>query len=281
MKARAVVSLFFVAAWACNAQTTIRFSSLSAGVLEARLRQATPKISVRYERLRSLFESTGCQHYREQPVKHSKEPNVICTIPAATADARKIIVGAHYDSAGGDGVVDNWTGAILLPSLAQFIAESPRQHTFEFVGFAAEEKGLLGSKAYLKSLSPEERERIAAVITMDSLGISPTKWQPSDSDIELAKHAAAIAHSLKQSFAGVSISRKIGYTDSLTFYEAKLPTLSLHSITQETFRLINSPKDVWSLVSWQDYYDSHKLVSALLVYLDVKLNPTDQSPPAP
>ena len=49
---------------------------------------------------------------------------------------------------GGEGVIDNWTGSILLPSLFEFIREKPRRHHFQFMGFAAEEKGLLGSEAY-------------------------------------------------------------------------------------------------------------------------------------
>ncbi len=61
---------------------------------------------------------------------------------------------------------------------------------------------------------------------------------------------------------------RVGSTDSATFKQAHIPVLSLHSVTQETWRTVNSSKDIWSAVSWQDYYDSHRLISALLVYLD-------------
>ena len=47
-----------------------------------------------------------------------------------------------------------------------------------------------------------------------------------------------------------------------------MPVLSLHSVTQETWGVINGNRDVWSAVSWKDYYDTHRLVSALLMYLD-------------
>src|SRR5205807_966635 len=77
------------------------------------------------------------------------------------------------------GVIDNWSGAALLPLFAEFVRERPRRHAFEFVGFAGEEKGLLGSRAYLRSLSQEDRGRIAAVITMDSLGLSATSGRSS------------------------------------------------------------------------------------------------------
>lgn len=252
---------------------TITFRQIVPEVLEARLRTAHPKAAIRYERLRDLFLYDGCKSLVEQAVKGSKEPNLICSIEAAgdnPAEAPVILVGAHMDCYGGDGVVDNWTGAIMLPSLAQFMRESPRKHSFRFIGFAAEEKGLVGSRAYLKSLSKQERARIRAVVTMDSLGLSATKFWPNGSDPELAQYASNVAQALNLSFVGINVDR-VGTTDSQTFHEAKIPTLSLHSLTPRTWMLINSPADTWKILSWKDYVDTHKLVSALLVYLDHQL----------
>ena len=192
---------------------------------------------------------------------------MICQVSGSGESPQKIIAGAHFDSVGGDGVIDNWSGAVLLPSLSEFLRRSPHRHTFEFIGFAAEEKGLLGSRAYLKSLSKDERTRIAAVITMDSIGLSPTKCWPNGSTKELYMAAFAVAQAIKVDFRGMNVD-KIGTTDSQTFQDAHIPVLSLHSLTQETWRVINGSKDVWSAVSWADYYDTHRLVSALLVHFD-------------
>jgi hypothetical protein len=258
------------------AAQTVDFTVLKEGVLEERLRLAHPKNAERFRRLKQLFEQSGCsgEALREQKVRGSKEPNLICSAPAAETGAgagvRKIILGAHFDCQGGDGVVDNWSGAVLLPTLSEFLRRKPRRHEFEFVGFAAEEKGLVGSTAYLKSLSKEERARIAAVITVDSVGLTPTKFWPNSSDRDLVLAAAAVARALKLDFAGVNVDR-VGTTDSKVFQTAGIPTLSLHSVTQETWKLINAKSDVWSAVSWKDYYDTHRLLSALLVYLDGKL----------
>lgn len=249
---------------------TVEFKALTPGVLEERLKLAHPKSAERFLRLRALFTETGCKDLREQKVKGSKEPNLICAVETNAPDARRIIVGAHFDSAGGTGIIDNWTGAILLPSLAEFIAEKPRRHSFHFVGFAAEEKGLFGSQAYLKSMTGEERNQIAAVVTMDSLGLTATKWWPNSSSKDLVVRAYMLAQALKLDFAGVNVDG-VGSTDSWTFHQAGIPTLSLHSITQETWKIINSPRDVWKSLSWRDYYDTHRLISALLVYLDQKL----------
>jgi hypothetical protein len=251
----------------------IEFRTLKEGLLEHQLRLASPRNPERYSQLKTLFEDSGCKGalYHEQRVKGSKEPNMICANRGTGENPRKIIVGAHFDSVGkGDGIIDNWSGAVLLPSLFQFLSSTPRRHTFEFVGFAAEEKGLLGSRTYVKDLSKAEREQIAAVVTIDSVGLTPTKFWPNGSDKELVLVAAAVADALKLDFRGINVDR-VGTTDSQSFKQAHIPVLSIHSVTQETWKIINGSKDVWSAVSWKDYYDTHRLVSALLVYLDGKL----------
>lgn len=263
------ISLWLLAGSAVlPAQTTVEFQSLKEGILEERLRLAHPKVALRYQRLRALFEESGCPDLQTQKVPNSKQPNLICIVsPAEPQSTRRIIVGAHFDSAGGDGVVDNWTGAILLPSLAQFIRQKPRRHAFHFVGFAAEERGLWGSTEYLRKIKRQDRPQIAAVLALDSLGLTPTKYWPNSSSRPLIELAAQVAEALKLSFAGVNVDN-VGTTDSMTFFRAEIPTLSLHSITEETWRLINSPKDIWASLSWKDYYDTHRLIFALLAYFD-------------
>lgn len=262
-------SILFLLLAASAAAQPVEFMVLKEGVLQERLRLAHPKNQERYARLKKLFDEEGCQGdaFREQAVKGSKEPNLICDIAGSDDSARKIIVGAHYDAVGGDGIVDNWSGAVLLPSLSEFLRRGSRRHAFEFVAFAGEEKGLLGSRAYLKSLPPEERAKIAAVLTMDSIGLTATKCWPNGSTPELVNMAASMARALNLDFAGVNVDQ-VGTTDSQPFKDAGIPVLSLHSVTQETWKIINGPKDVWSAVSWKDYYDTHRLISALLVYLD-------------
>jgi hypothetical protein len=120
---------------AVSAAQPLQFMVLKEGVLEERLRLAHPKNAERYARLKKLFEETGCRgdNYHEQAVKGSKQPNLICDVSGTrTAESaeepRKIIVGAHFDAMGGSGVIDNWSGAVLLPSLSEFLRTSPHRH---------------------------------------------------------------------------------------------------------------------------------------------------------
>ena len=260
--------LAFALAAAATAQP-LQFVTLKEDVLVQRLHLAHPRNPERYQRLKKLFSDGGCsgEVYSEQRVPSSKEPNMICQLAGAPAIPGRIIVGAHFDAVGGEGVIDNWSGAVLLPTLFECLQRVPRRHQFEFVAFAAEEKGLLGSQAFLKSIPKSDRKQIAAVIIMDSLGLTPTKCWVHGSSKELVNAASAVAASLKLDFSGVNVDQ-VGTTDSQPFKDANIPVLCLHSVTQETWKLINGPQDVWKVVSWRDYYDSYRLITVLLAYLD-------------
>lgn len=251
---------------------SLEFKTLDEGVLQEWLRLANPKNAERYQILKQLFAKSGCGDdlLREQKVSGSKEPNMICGLAGTGDHPRKVIVGAHFDAIGGDGVVDNWSGAILLPILFNFIKSTQHQHAFEFVAFAAEEKGLLGSQAYLKSIPKTDRDQIVAVLIMDSLGLTSTKCWTNGSTKELVSSAVRVAAALKLGLSGVNVDR-VGTTDSAPFKAANIPVLCLHSVTQETLTVINGKRDVWSAISWKDYYDSHKLISALLNFWDQTL----------
>ena len=141
----------------------ITYTEVPQATIDSRLNDVDRKNDDREAKLKALFESAGCgQHISLQPVKGSKLQNVICILPGETQD--QVIVAAHFDKVeDGMGVVDNWSGASLLPSLYEGLARDKRKHTLVFIGFADEEKGMAGSKFYVKSLSREDRSRIHAI----------------------------------------------------------------------------------------------------------------------
>ena len=136
---------------------SFRYNPVSREVVEARLGKYAGSNKQREITLKQMFLEAGCdeQHLSEQPVKGSKQPNVICLLPG-TSD-KVIIVGAHFDYvSAGNGVVDNWSGASLLPSLYQAIKIEPRKHSYIFIGFTDEEVGEVGSAFYVHQMSKEQ-----------------------------------------------------------------------------------------------------------------------------
>jgi len=131
--------------------------------------------------------------------------------------------------------VDNWSGASLLPSLLYSLSDEPRRHTFIFIAFTGEELGMLGSDFYAKSLTPEQRSRIEAMIN----------------------------------------------TDSESFVKYKIPRITIHSVTQETWALLHSDKDKLSAIKMGDYYETYRLLAGYLAYLDGHLGKSPAQPVTP
>jgi hypothetical protein len=249
----------------------IQFRRAAQTVVEDRLRTYTRKNRDREPAVKRLFEAAGCKGdaLTEQPVKGVKWPNVICTFSGA--EDSTIIVGAHFDLVEtGSGVVDNWTGASLLSSLYEGLAGTPRKHTFLFVAFTAEESGLLGSRAFVKELG-DHRNRIKAAVIMDSLGLSDTKIWTSHSDQDLVRIIAAVAGAANLPIAGVNVD-EVGTTDSEPFRQQKIPSITLHSVTQDTLSILHSPSDQMGAVRIDAYYRSYELIQEYLAVLDQKLD---------
>ena len=89
-----------------------------------------------------------------------------------TGDPDNVIaVGAHLDSVGvGPGINDNGSGSASILEIAEQMQQVKPRNKVRFLWFAAEESGLLGSEAYVDSLSEEELDRIAAMLNFDMVG---------------------------------------------------------------------------------------------------------------
>lgn len=91
-----------------------------------------------------------------------------------------IIIGAHYDHIGiqkpveGDNIAnganDNASGTIAVMELAKHFAENPPKRSLVFVLFAAEEKGLVGSKHLAKRMKAEN-QNLYTVFNIEMIGV--------------------------------------------------------------------------------------------------------------
>jgi putative aminopeptidase FrvX len=271
--------LFGLALTSAGAQT-IRVGLVPREAVEERLREYSGTNSERGARLKRMFGDAGCgENVSEQPVKFSKVPNVICVLPGISD--RVIIVGAHFDRVPASaGVADNWSGASLLPSLYESVKIEPRHHTYIFIGFTDEEKGLVGSRFYARKMTPEQVAATDAMINLDTLGLAPTEVWESRSDIRLTKALIGVANYMKVPIGGVNFER-VGSTDSESFKARKIPRITIHSLTQKSFNagILHTRKDKLSVMKLDDYFDTYHLVAGYLVYLDHLLAGPESEPP--
>ena len=242
--------------------------------IEAHLRSFSDNNGEREALIRKWLAEAGCQtaNLSEQALERKLPPNVICVLPGETQAA--IVVGAHTDKVEslGDGVVDNWTGAVLLPALLYSLSGRPRHHTLIFIGFSAEEKGLTGSRFYVEHLSSAQRARIEGMVNFDSLGLGPTEVWASHTDKVLLDALAATAQASKLPLT--MMDPENGATaDSESFARYHIPRITLHSVTGQTWSILHSPLDKMDAVRMKDYYDSYQLIAEYVAYLDDTLKP--------
>jgi len=262
--------LLLLHSWNGTTAETFRYNPVSRAVVETRLGKYAGDDNQREAALKQMFAEAGCdnQHLSEQRVKGSKLSNVICLEPGSSDKA--IIVGAHFDHISkGDGVVDNWSGASLLPSLYEAVRVEPRKHTYVFIGFTDEERGEVGSRFYARQMTKEQVAATDAMVNMDTLGLAPTEVWVSHSDKGLTGALAYIAKQLNLPVSGVNVEQ-VGSTDSVQFSERKIPSITIHSLTQETWNahILHTSKDKASAMRLDDYYQTYRLLAAYLVFLD-------------
>jgi len=272
---------------ACGASSSaqspsrIHFLLQTREVVEDRLKSFSTKNSDREALIRKWFAESGCKgaNLSEQALDRKLPPNVICVLPGETQQV--ILVGAHTDKVDsfGDGVVDNWTGAVLLPALLDSLSGQLRHHTLIFVGFSGEEKGLVGSQYYVDHLTNEQRAHIEGMVNFDSLGLGPTEVWASHADKVLLDALASVKAGSKLPVTAMNVPEGAS-ADSESFARYRIPRITLHSVTQKSWPILHSPSDKLAAVKMNDYYDSYKLIAAYLAYLDSALKPAADVPKA-
>ena len=112
-------------------------------------------------------------------VDGSKSVNVVADRAGKGVGPRGVVlVTAHLDSInllGGPltaapGADDNATGSAGVLQIARALRTHPNSDDLRFILFGGEEEGLLGSRQYTAGLSATERDRVRAVVNMDTIG---------------------------------------------------------------------------------------------------------------
>jgi hypothetical protein len=236
------------------------------------LKAAPIENEARERTLRALYEQAGARPediaLQAVPTRDELEPvlhNVIVTKRGET-DA-VIVIGGHLDKVPpGDGVIDDWSGACLATNLYQTLRPLRTRHTFVFIGFAHEERGLLGSRAYVASLSPETRAKVTAMVNLECLGVAdPFLWTNGSTDrLEALAHRAAEEGGLP---LRDHVLESVG-ADSIPFDRAGIPTITFDGLPETRFDLIHSERDRYANIRPECYVNAYRVVAKFLQVLD-------------
>lgn len=118
--------------------------------------------------------------------------NVLASLPGTAADAKAVLLCAHYDSVGaGPGASDDGMGVAALLEVARILkASPPLRNPVIFLIDDGEESGLLGAEAFAAE-HPWARQ-IGAVVNLEARGTSGASllFETSENNLWLARLAA-------------------------------------------------------------------------------------------
>jgi Zn-dependent M28 family amino/carboxypeptidase len=225
-----------------------------------------------YEResfMAKLFIQAGAkpEEIQKQAIDVSDKPihNIYVVKLGSTKDI--IVIGGHLDHVSeGQGIIDDWTGACAVTNIYQAIKDIPTVHTIVFIGFASEEKGLLGSQAYVRALKEETKTQHKIMVNLECLGVGETLVWVNGSDKELVDklHQTAKKENLPLS---EHILNGVG-ADSNSFRAVNIPAITIDGLPMDKFSFIHSSQDKCENVNQKFYYDSYRLAVNYLLELD-------------
>jgi aminopeptidase YwaD len=197
-------------------------------------------------------------------VSSANSHNVIAKPPGKACET---VTGGHYDSViQAPGASDNATGTSTVLEIASVMAQNDDMHSNCFVLFGAEEVGLLGSAHYVKTLTPDEKQGIKAMLNFDMVGVGDQAWWLIG-DPDLQKQASDLAKALNIEDAQPSTLSRGLSSDHASFLNAGIPAIMFHRWEDN---LLHTPQDVSGRVQADYLGQAARMGVALLTSLDDK-----------
>ena len=187
--------------------------------------------------------------------------NVVAEIPGELD--QWIVVSAHYDTTFlSVGSYDNMTGCIAMLDMMEAMKETaPNRYGIRFVFCGSEERGLLGSKAYVAA-HKAELDKIALNINIDMVGTILGKFIARVSAEEkLVSYIEYFAAEM-----GWPIEAKSGVysSDSTPFADAGVPALSFARLAGGSVAPIHNRYDTPAVLSAEQQLKDSAFMSAFL-----------------
>ena len=173
--------------------------------------------------------------------------NVVAELPGRRDEF--IVLSAHYDSTSlSHGAYDNMSGCAGLLGIMEQLKGKELNYSLRFVFCGSEERGLLGSKAYVKE-HKEELDKIVLNINLDMIGTYMGKF------ISCVSAEDKLAHYISYMAAeiGFPIEAKTGVysSDSTPFADSGIPALSFARIASSNVAPIHCRYDVKEVMSME------------------------------
>jgi Zn-dependent M28 family amino/carboxypeptidase len=183
---------------------------------------------------------------------------------------RVIVIGGHHDKVReGAGSIDNGTGSTMVANLYQALRDQDTDATIVFIAFGREEEGLLGSQAYLDSLTDAQKSKIDAMVNLDTLAVNGTFSWKNNSTRALLDRVKQVAADTHHDLVEAHLDG--GDADSSSFRQAGIPAITIYGASEDViFDIIHSGRDTMGAFDLGHYRNAYLLTLEFLKSLDKK-----------
>ena len=171
--------------------------------------------------------------------------NVVLDLPGQIDEY--IVLTAHYDSTSlSQGAYDNMSGSVGLLGIAEYFKDHPHRDGLRFVWCGSEERGLLGSKAYVAA-HEESLKQFALNINLDMIGCIMGKFIGCCTCEEaLVKYLEYFGNEMG---FPIAVRQDVYSSDSTPFADKGVPALSFARIAPPPTGTIHNSYDTMALMS--------------------------------
>lgn len=173
--------------------------------------------------------------------------NVIADLPGETDEY--IVLTAHYDSTAlSQGAYDNMSGSVGILALVEYFAKNPHRYGIRAIWCGSEERGLLGSKAYVAK-QEENLQKVVFNINLDMIGCTMGKFIAVCTTEE--KLVTFIEYFGAMEGFGVSVKQDVYSSDSTPFADKGVPSLSFARIAPPNTATIHNSYDTKAVMKME------------------------------
>ena len=208
-----------------------------------------PAVCIRMKDMMQLINSKP-QKVRltlEQEEGEADSQNVIAEIKGSEKPEEVIVYTAHYDSVVfSHGMFDNGSGTVMIMEMLRYFAAHPPKRTVRFIWCGSEERGLLGSKAYVAAHEAElENIRLCVNIDMVGTAIGHDEWRVTGEE----EIVSAIRYLYKTIGYPMTVRQDIYSSDSIPFADKGIPGINVVRAAPMGASQIHCRRDIIDIMS--------------------------------
>ena len=180
----------------------------------------------------------------EQDEWEGQSHNVVLDIPGEVDEW--IVLTAHYDSTSlSTGAYDNMSGSIGILAMAEHFMTAPHKRGIRMILCGSEERGLLGSKAWVRDY-PELAGKCVLNVNLDMIGSIMGKFHACVTGEEKLCHY--IEYFANELGYGIGVRQGVYSSDSSPMADAGIPAVSFARLAANNTGTIHNRYDTLKLM---------------------------------